>query len=239
MMVAYEFYEASRNMYNLPKQEWKDDLQAFIDDQFDNAPNVYTIGEELISGTQNWSDTDVIITHVIQPGTGKNLGDDWRNIIFSDLEHAKGLGYRYYFDDNVWITVNSDKYKYVTASSIIRRCNCTLKWYNSSNELIVEPSIIDYYDFTAKYNVQEDHYVRLGSTSRFVIMQNNSNTNNIPRDQRFIIDRIAYRVVNFDSITRSGLYLLTVEEHQINEYVDDVENSVVDKTSYGEAGELW
>jgi hypothetical protein len=43
--LAYEFYAAKRNMYNPPNEEWKNDLQAFIDDQFNNTVNVYSISE--------------------------------------------------------------------------------------------------------------------------------------------------------------------------------------------------
>ena len=236
--MAYEFYAAKRNMYNPPNEEWKNDLQAFIDDQFNNTVNVYSISEELTFGTLDWSSTDVIITRVINSNTGENIGKDWKKIIFKDIDHSRGLGYRYYFDNSTWITVNYDPHN-ETASSIIRRCNHTFKWYDDSNVLVEEPGIVDYYDFTKDDNVWVDKNMRIGDNIRFVVLQNNDNSYNIRRDERFIIDRLAYRVINFDSITKSGLYLLTLEEHQINTQTDDIVDSVADETSYGSGGGLW
>jgi hypothetical protein len=230
--MAYKFYNAYLNVApSSPQQNYKDDLQAMIDDQFDNASDTYIIQEELTPGTLIWTDVDVRITHAINNQTGEKLGDDWRNVIFKNIDHVYGLGHRYQFNGFYWITTNTDFYKYVTASAVVRRCNWILKWYNEFGKLQQEPCIVEYYKFTPMKNIIDNQYMLIGEKIRYITLQNNSETYKILRNRRFIIDRIAYRVISTDSVTKPGLYLLTVQEHQINPSVDDLTNSVAN--AYG------
>jgi hypothetical protein len=234
--MAYDFYNAYLTIAPANQlQRYKEDLQALIDNQFANASDTYTIQEELTKGTLTLSDVAVRVGHAIDNLTGEKLGDDWRNVIFQDLDHLYGIGHRYYFNGYYWITINTDFYKYVTASCLVRRCNYTLKWYNDAKTLLQEPCIVDYYKFTARNsgNISESQYQKIGEAYKYIFLQDNTESHKIYRDRRFIIDRRAYKVVNSDSITKLGLYILTVEEHQINTATDDVTNGIAD--AYGQS----
>lgn len=225
-----------------PSQRFRNDLQNKINSDFDYASDNYTIEQELTVGTLVWSDIDVRITHVLADVTGNKLGDDWRQLIFKQSSDLFGLGHRYKFDDYIWLTVNTDYYKYSTFSNTIRRCNYTLKWYTdaATPELIEEPCIIDYYKFTSSNNVDEDAFIRIGSNIRYAFLQLNNNTNSLNRDDKFIVDRRAYRIIDYDSVTKSGLFIVTLEEYQANNVTDDIVNNIANvNTSTIEAGKLW
>jgi hypothetical protein len=202
---------------------FKNKLQQKIDKEFQYASTFYTIQEELNPGTNIYTDTQVRIEHVVKNELGQKLGDDFRGLIFKNIDHIYGLGYRYRFNNNIWITVFSDFYKFPTASATIRRANYTLKWINDVGKLIEEPCIIEYFKLTMN-SIDEAKNIRTGTNQRYIYFQNNSETYKIIRDKRFIIDRRAYRVVDYDSVTfkstNPGLYELTLEEHQYNSAID-------------------
>lgn len=207
-----------------PSEYFKNTLQDKINIEFENASTLNTIQEELIPGTNIYTDVQVRIEHVVKNELGQKLGDDYRGLIFKNMDHIYGLGYRYQFSNNTWITVFSDYYKFPTASTTIRRANYTLKWINDVGKIIEEPCIIDYFKLSPSNNVEDKQYIRTGSNIRYVHFQNNSETYKLIRDKRFIIDRRAYRCIDFDSVTFSstlpGLYILTLEEHQFNASTD-------------------
>ena len=58
----------------------------------------------------------------------KDVEDDFKKLIFPDLDHSVNLGRMYYFDNNYWITINVDKLKTLSQTVLIRRCNNTLRW---------------------------------------------------------------------------------------------------------------
>ena len=207
---------------------FKDALQYKINEDFSSASNIYAIQEETGIGTGLWQNITVRIGHVIEPSTGINLGDDWRNIIFSDLSHFRAVGYKYQFDSLTWLTFNTDYYKYATANSIVRRSNYNLKWYNDVGKLITEPCIFDYWKFTPNNNVKEEKYMRTGDSVRYIYLQSNTETRKLKRDKRFIVDGRAYRIVDFDTITKNGLIELTLDEHQVNQNTDDLINFIAD-----------
>jgi hypothetical protein len=140
------------------------------------------------------------------------------------------------------LTVNTDYYKYSTFSNTIRRCNYTLKWYTNSATpaLIEEPCIIDYYKFTSSNTIDEDAYLRVGSNIRYAFLQSNNNTDLLRRDDKFIVDKRAYRIIDYDSVTKSGLFIITLEEYQANTAIDDIDNNIANvNKSTVETGKLW
>jgi len=194
--MSYESYKAYLSQSSSLMQQYKDDLQAMIDVNFDNASDIYTIQEELDRGSKIFTDTEARITHVINTDTGTKLGDDWRGLIFPSIDHSYGLGYMYQFDDNYWLTTSTDMYKFVTSSACIRRCNNTLNWYsydiNGKRILNQEPCIIDYK--ISRDLVKYGQEITLPQADIYVITQNNQNTRDIKINDRFLFDGEPFKV---------------------------------------------
>jgi len=230
-MLAYKYYTASSPIITSPYQNYINDLQAKINDDWSNASDIFTIQEEQNSGEMDWQDVEVRIGHIIQPSTGDKLGDDWRNIIFKDMSHVYGLGKRYQFDNSVWVTINSDFHRYPTASTIIRRCNNTLNYF-VNGVLVHESCIIDYK--TKGTSIAFSDIVALQNGRIYVIVQNNSNTQQILENQRFLFNQRAYKVIFVENYLQNYTYDQTsapfisfyMDINQLNSAVDDVANNI-------------
>lgn len=228
--MAFKAYDAYINgISQSPAQDYKDKLQALINTKFDVASSYYVIEEESSSTPNTYSDTEVRINHMINIDTGVRLGDDWRELLFKDFNHPRPIGKKYRFDNFIWITINSDTYKYPTSSTNIRRCNWTLKWYNDEGVLVQEPCIVDYAKMigSAMGNI-DARQTREGNYDRFVYLSRNTETLKIKRDKRFFIDGLVFRITKIDTIGHYGLVELSLEEHQINYETDDVVNGIAD-----------
>lgn len=191
--MALQYYNARASITQTPSNDWKDDLQQLIDFEFENSSDVYDIEEELIFGTQIFTTTRVKVNHVLSSNpSGTKLGDDYRAFLFQDFTHAKGLGYRYRFNNNIWLCMNSDLYKFVTASTTVRRCNNQLKWKDQYGVIRQEPCVIDYaYSGT---QVDFDQAINIPSGSLVVVVQYNQYTSNIQINDRFIFGKQAFKV---------------------------------------------
>ena len=225
--MTLKYYDAYLTISTTPKDSFRNNLQAVINAQFDNAPNYYLIEEEETFGTLVFTDTNVRITQVIKnKSTGEKLGDDFKQIIFKELDHVTGMGYRYRFDNNIWIGVNSTNYKDITASITTRRCNHTLKWYDTSRVLRQEPCVIEYFKSGTTENISENNNMIVPSKQCTIILQNNDYSDTLQYDQRFFFNKVAWKIIGFDRITYSGLIRLTVEQHSIDNVKDDLTNEI-------------
>jgi len=191
--------------YNSSNSEYmRNKLQNKINSEWQYAPDIYTISEELIFGTQQYTDIDVRVSHEINSGSGTKLGDDYREFIFKDMTHVKGLGYRYTFSDNIWLTTNSDIYKFATASTTVRRCNNTIRWYDSFKILQREPCIIDY--SVANRSIDYSNVINIPKADLYVIMQYNDKSSELAINDRFLFNGQAYKINAMDNFRNSKTF---------------------------------
>ena len=215
----------------------KELYQSDIDINFEYATDVYTIGEELVFGSMNFMDTRVRIVHIVQNNVARKLGDDFKELIFQDMQHAKGMGMRYFFNNNYWITINSDYYHYVTASTIIRRCNNTANWILSNGEVHQEVCNIEYADKNNTFDQNENIGIPRGDIT--VTLQYNQYTKLISVDDRLIFNGQAFRCRYVDNYLRgetlindsSPLVYLTMIKDNIS-VEDDLINNVANANRY-------
>jgi uncharacterized protein YjdB len=233
-ILAYEFFDARKTMFSTPDTEWKSDLQALVDDQFSNSPSYYTIQEEVTFGTISWENVNVRVEHIVRSDTGEKLGDDFKSIIFQDFAHARGMGYRYNFDSNIWITVNTDQKKYVTASAILRRCNNVLQKRDVNGNLIQEPCFIDYGYTNDAFNIFRETVLADGEI--LVCAQNNANTRLFDINERVLFGGQAFKIEskkNFLNNTTYGnndnpLIVWKMKRVDVSNYDDIVNNIAYD-----------
>jgi hypothetical protein len=210
-----------------------------LDDLFYDASSVYTIQEETAFGSNIWQYLDVRINQALDRQTGNKLGNDFKMLLFKDLDHSTGLGREYYFDSNTWVTVNLEDYKGVAKTSIIRRCNATLRWVDENGNSYSEPCAIDYQINTARDDTgRNTPIVPQGDIN--VYCQLNNDTKLIKGNQRFIFgpveNRIAFKVfgngvrnfLNERTVDDSScsLLILTMGADSINSEEDDLENGI-------------
>lgn len=177
--------------YKEARRYYSDMLQAKIDDTWWMAPDNYEIQVENIRGSRVFSPVVCRINHAINPKTGLNLGDDFKELKFLDLEFPATMGYRFVFDDNWWIVTNTDNYNAVTKAVVVRRCNNVLK-YIHNGQIVEEPCIVDYAEKYSNIYYNDVQDIPQGTIE--VICQNNPNSRRIDYNDRFILGDYVYKV---------------------------------------------
>lgn len=246
--MSYRYLDASLTMKHTPKDSYNEYFQTILTQDFKNAFDWYVIQEETVFGSGDYSDVEVRINHAIDARTGQKMGDDYKLILFSNMEKATGLGYLYYFDENYWITINTESIKNLASSITVKRCNNTLRWIDDNGSKKVHPCSIDYL-------IKENRdYGGGGSTvvTPFgvlsVITQLNSDTKLIKGNRRFLFGNASnwygYRVfgggvASFNNLktldnTSAKLLTLTMEVNYDNKDTDDLVNGIaIDQEIYG------
>jgi hypothetical protein len=217
-------------------------FQAQVNQLFDAAPDAYSVQEETVFESGSYVDVEARINRGINSYTGAKLGDDFKLIVFKDLAHASTLGMKYFFNDNYWITYNTEIVKNFAASCMVRRCNNTLRWVDIDGNYWSEPCSIEY-DFGGYDDkVTKANPVTPGK-SLTIYCQLNSKTKKIHAGQRFLFGNdnewSAYYVLgnavrNFlnqqtlDNESGQILYL-ELGSHSVSNDMDDLVLGIADK----------
>lgn len=229
-----------------PKNQYIELFQQTLNDQFYNSSDWWIVEEETPIGSKKFAPIDVRINHLINAETGLKLGDDWKTVLFKEINHPVELGRYYRFDDNTWLTVNTEIIKNLTGTCTIRRCNNTLRWQDEKTGAIyIEPCAIE-------YMVKEPrNYITGGSPfptpGGFLQIQTQFNeiTNKITANQRFLFGNqghwTCYRVVgtglndfrNMQTYNNESAKVLTIEmvADFVNYELDDIINGIANINS--------
>ena len=245
--MAYKYLTASRRVIDRkgskPKNDYISLFQETLNSQFYNSSDWWTVQEETSLGSQVYRDIDVRITHVINAETGLKLGDDWKTVLFKDIDHNIELGKQYNFDSNIWLTINTEIIKNLTGTCTIRRCNNTLRWIDeATGAYYEEPCALEYL-------VKEPrNYATAGSPFMtpggflHATLQFNTRTNKIKENQRFLFGNpehwTCYKVVgtglndfrNLQTSNNDSARILSIDltADFVNDELDDIINGIAD-----------
>lgn len=223
-----------------PSQYYKTELQNKINLEWPYASDIYQILEESPFSSGSYVHTEVRINHTPISTTGEKLGDDWKELIFKDITHSRGIGYKYQYDNNYWLTINSDIYRKVTASTTVRRCNNSLRWIDEYGNLYTEPCVIEYKIQSNKDYGKGNFPIPEGFIQ--IYCQLNPNSRKIKPNQRFLFGNTdnwtAYKVYG-DGVRNflnnqtmdddsTPLLMLTMGANYINEGADDLVNGIAE-----------
>ncbi len=242
--MAYKYTNASMAVSGKsPKNSYIELFQRTLDDQFYNSSDWWTIKEEYPIKSKLYKDIDVRINHVINAETGLKLGDDWKTVLFKEIDHNIELGKLYSFDENVWLTVNTEVIKNLTGTCTIRRCNNTLRWIDeTTGAFYEEPCCIEYLVKEPRdYSTSGSPFMTPGGFLH-IELQFNDITNKIKQNQRFLFGNVqhwtCYKVVGtgindfrnshtYDKTTASILVLDLIANF-LNDELDDIVNGIAD-----------
>lgn len=201
-ITNYDFSDNNVNYY-------KDLLQEDINKNWEYASDVYAIEEETEFGSNIFIPVEVRITSAISSISGEKILNDWKQIIFKDVDHPRRRGTRYRFgfdlygnpeinteNKQIWINTNLENYKTPTASAVIRRCNNNIKFLINNNTAIhIEPCIIE--QGIKSSSVLYNDVADVLQSTITVTIQKNQYTEDILENDRFIIGyNKVYKVKN-------------------------------------------
>lgn len=222
-----------------PNDYFRDQQQAAIDQQWDCTSARYTIKEQFEFGSNVYNDIEVWIDYVVGLGSrGTTNGDDFRQLIFRDINHQVKRGLYYQFDGNTWITYFSDEYSSLSKDAGVRRCNNVMRIVDPENGSIFSiPCVIDY-DMTSP-NQQVTSYVITPNNHATVMVQGNADTLRLFKlNTRYIFGGRPFKLLAYqnalidESISPNPtlLYLdLYLDELHAN---DSIENQLADNGVY-------
>jgi len=241
--MAYKYYTTgSPVFFQLPKEYYTNGFQALLNDQFYNISDSFVIQEETSFASGSYVDVDVRINRAVSSLTGVKLGDDFKQILFKDIQHETGIGYMFYFDENFWICTHSEFIKSLAVTCTVRRCNNILRWMDDYGNTYSQPCIIDYEikrptDSLGRVDpVTPEGFIQ-------VFVQGNDNTREILPSQRFLFGNInsrsCYKVYgnginNFTNQQTmdeesANLVWFYMGASYINNETDDLTNGIADK----------
>lgn len=198
MAYTYKYIPAGQAIHKSPKETYRDDLQANLDEYFYSASDWYSIQEESSFASGTYQDVDVRINRVVDLQTGERIGDDFKKLLFKEIDHSVDLGRYYQFSNNYWIAINVEKLNSVTQTATVRRCNYILKWSDSNGAIYQVPCSIGYLIKENRDYSTAGSNVVVPSGMDDIIVQRNSITNKIKPNQRFLFgvpgNFISYRV---------------------------------------------
>lgn len=248
-MTSYTYKHIPASMYagakkgDSPKDQYIELFQQTLNEQFYNSSTWWTIQEETGIGTQTYENQDVRITHVINAETGLKLGDDWKTVLFPDLNHQLDLGRYYIFDGSTWLIINIEVIKNVAATCTIRRCNNTLRWIDeSTGAYYEEPCAIEYMVKEPRDYITQGSPFPTPGGFLHVTTQLNERSGKINENQRFLFGNpghwTCYKVTgtgindftNVKTYDNNSAHILTLDmsANFINKELDDVINGICD-----------
>jgi len=240
--MPFKYYTcASPINFNSTGDQILAEFQANVDAEFAISPSYYTITEEIPFASGSYIDVGARVNTAISSETGVKLGDDFKKIIFQDLDHDTSIGYKYYFDDNYYIAMNTRITKSFVSSVTVRRCNNVLRWTDTDGNSLSSHCVIDYSIKRPSDSVGATNPV---TPEGFIIVytQLNDDTKTIVPGQRFLFGNSdnwqTFKIfgngirsfLNQDTEDNDSCKLLMLEmgANAVNNDTDDVVNGIAD-----------
>lgn len=223
-----KLYRAKQSvMPNSPAEQYHDDHQAMISDNWENNTQLSIIQEEYPFGSFKFRDIDCYITHGKDRSVNNKTGEDYKELIFENVDYDVPLGNYYIFDNNYWLLTNKDALHRVSMDFIVRRCNNVLKWRDGDKT--IEYPIVMEYD-ASKGTPSGDNDIITPTNNVSIIVQANDDTLRLKVNQRFIFANRPFKLVAmnnymFNSICgKQEILYFTLALDEISPYDDFVNN---------------
>lgn len=245
--MVLPFFEngLSNGIIQTPNDYFRDQQQAAIDQQWDCTSAKYTIKQQADFGSNVYNDIEVWIDYVVGLGSrGTTNGDDFRQLIFRDINYQVKRGLYYQFDGNYWITYFNDEVASLSKDAGVRRCNNVMRIVDPENGSIFSiPCVIDY-DMTSP-SQQVSSYIITPNNHATVMVQGNTDTLRLFKlNTRYIFGGrpfklLAYQNALIDEFISPNPTLLYLDLYLDELHAEDnIENQLADNGSYQYAIEI-
>jgi hypothetical protein len=243
---TYKYIPASEPIQYTADQEYDNLLQEDLNQMFYESDNVIAISEETTLASGVYQSVDVRAISVVDAQTGERQSDDFRTLLFKDLNHDVSIGKYYQFLSNYWISVNTEKVNKPNAKTTVRRCNNTLRWIDSLGGYHSVPCSIGYLIKENRDYSTAGSQMVVPSGMIDVLVQDNAEVRTLKPNQRFLFGNpsswTSYRIEgggnsNFNNQQTTdnnsgGLVRFSMAVDFTNHDNDDLVNGVADSGQY-------
>jgi hypothetical protein len=149
---------------------------------------------------------------------------DDKRVLLSKIDDIKHGDLVVHKGDN-WLVITRPDDDKINDHSEIQLCHSSLKWLNSNGQVkeayftLSSPPTLGVDD--------EERYIPISDDQRKIIIQSNSNTQQIKENQRFIFDNRAWKVTGVDGLT-GGLIYLSLKIDEFDHSRDNVQDRIAD-----------
>ena len=244
--MQLRFFENSleSGMLPTPNEMYRDNQQAFIDEQWDNTSaktpeNGGAITEQTEIGSSEYVEIEAWVRPMVSDVT-RGLVDsrDYLKLIFKSIDHDSIRGLFYTFDDNYWIVYDFNRFNGLAQDTSIRRCNNNLRIIDPENGSVFSiPCVVDY--GMESPNVQLNRYVITPNGHIFVMTQANQDSLRLlTLNKRFVLDGRVFKINSFqnsleNSISNQKPTILYIDMYLDEQHAnDDMINQIADNGEY-------
>ena len=231
--LSYYVNSLDTEMTQQPNDYYRGLQQAFYDAQWENTTARITIQEQDGFGLDTYHNVEVWINKVIGTTTTfmKN-GEDYRQLLFQQIDRPLVRGLYYKFDNQFWISDFVNPSQGLPSDVTVRRCNNALRTVDPKDgSIFTIPCVVDY-DLTSP-TILVNSYILTPNSHAIVYVQANEDTNRLfTLNKRFMLNGRPFKLYAYqDTLNRiyseespTVLYLdLYLDELHAQ---DDVENNV-------------
>lgn len=200
--MPFDFYINAKDngMNMLPDEYYREMQQSFYDSQWDNSSAVKEIEEQDFIGSKTFHKIEAWINKVIGTTTtfAKN-GEDYRQLIFRNIDKKNIRGIYYKFYDNIWIADFQNPSEGLVSDTTVRRCNNALRMIDPDNGSIFSiPCVIDY-DMTSP-SQQTSSYIITPNNHAIVYVQANEDTLRLFKlNTRFMLNGRPFKLLAYQN----------------------------------------
>lgn len=153
------------------------------------------------------STSDIGKRIAVSPGNSLNIGDE---ILWGS---------------DIWLCLKKENANGIYDRGIIQRCNFNMKYLDGTGDIISIPCIL-----TNKVllDLKENRYLFLPDNQVMVIVKNDSDSNIITIDKRFIFNDNAFKVIGIDNFSNEGVIYFKMESSALS----DDDNLTLDIANY-------
>lgn len=216
-------------MPSSPNNYYREQMQELINNQWYNTTQLFTIDEECPFGSQCFHKIEVQMTHALDKSTNRKTGDDYRELIFRDIDYKVRLGTYYRFSNAYWITVNVDELNLMSKNIIVHRCNNNLTWKDKTGRIYSYPCVMGYEATASSPRVDND--IITPNNRITVTVQANKDTLRLNVNHRFIFADRTFKIIGINNYlvdTIEGKQSILYFQVQLDERLpqDDFENGI-------------
>lgn len=221
-------------------ESYRSEYKNKIDNDWQYASDIFTIQEEVEYASMTFEEIEARVCQVKIAETSYKGNDDWKKLMFKDVQARYGMGSLFYFFDNYWIITKTSMLGASTDSFIVRRCNDFLRWIDLDGNYHKEPCIFDY-KITRNTNSKTTDITSVSGFTT-ITLQRNKRTQTLYPNQRFLLGtpefwtsiKIPGAGINNYLNQKTGVYdsnaviEVSVIESEVNANTDDLINGIAD-----------
>lgn len=190
-----------------PNEQYRNDEQALIDDQWINSTAVEEIEEQdfedgnfdsfTFHPIEAWLNTIVGLST-----TGRKEAWEFVQLIFQDLKHPRIEGRYYRFHGYYWLEYNDDRTSSVISHASVRRCNNYLKIRDPENngEVYTIPCIVGY-DMASPSSRVTNDIITPNNHATVMVQRNNITSRLFKTNARFILSGRPFKLYGYQNAT--------------------------------------